>query len=96
MRTQPRSLEEMHRRITAYEIVAVQGEKHIRLGFTARPNKRSLLDAARSQGGLLCSMLSKAEQEAIPTYTKAGGWRFGSLSVRLSGKTERDCALETT
>lgn len=91
MRTEPRTLEQMALRPTAWEIVAKhENGQEIRLGFSERRTKRSLLSTAQANGETVLAMLGTWDGEA--TYSAATGWIFGPVAIRFSGRTERDLA----
>jgi hypothetical protein len=87
-----RSRAAMHNRITCYEVIAeLPGGAVLRLGFTARPSKMALLDMARKAGNV--EKIAPHVTEAMPAkYTARGGWNLGAVKIRLSGRTERECA----
>ena len=62
------------------------------LAFTERRTKRNLLVIAQANGGFLLGLLG--DWDSVATYTKAGGWVFGPLTIKYSGRTERDVASE--
>lgn len=90
MATTPRTRAELHNRTTTYEIVAVlpTGAQH-RLGFTARISKRTLLGLAQDHAETLLPHLGGDDSAS---YTAAGGLRLGAVTVRKSGRTERECS----
>ncbi len=94
MRKEPRSLEQMQFRRTAYEVVAVlpDGARE-RLCFTERRTKRALLSAAQSSADMI---LPHVQGDPLASYSKATGWQFGDVRVCFSGATERDCANAET
>lgn len=91
MRTEPRTLQAMHRRLTAYEVIAEHDNgTETRLAFTERRTKAVLLSIAQSNSETVLEMLGSWDGEAV--YSKSHGWTFGPVSILYSGRTERDCA----
>ena len=89
--TLPRTLTQMHHRLTAYEVVMrCDGGIETRLGFSERKTKSALLAIAQQNGEAVLSMLGDWNGDA--SYAKATGWTFGPVCVCFSGRTERDCA----
>lgn len=87
----PRTLAEMQRRATAYEVVARhENGTETRLAFTERKTKSVLLRIAQSHGDAIIEMLGSWDGEA--RYSKSHGWQFGPVRVCFSGRTERDIA----
>lgn len=90
----PRTLAQLHRRTTAYEVVAVLPTGAIRLGFTTRPSKHTLLALAQRADNL-SQILPHVSDDVRPKYNAERGWTFGStVAIKLSGRTERECACE--
>ena len=90
MSQEPRTLQAMHRRLTAYEVVAKhENGTETRLAFTERSTKQSLLQIAQANGQMILDLIGDWDGEA--TYSKAHGWTFGPVSIHFSGRTERDC-----
>lgn len=87
-----RTLTQMHRHATAYEIVAELPTGTIRLGFTIRPSARTFLRMAMDHRE---AIIPHIREEDDASYTAAGGLRLNEkVTIRKSGKTERDCAIE--
>ena len=93
--TLPRTITEMQRRPTSYEIVAQHdnGPK-LRLCFTQRTGRNHLLRLCVEHGETILNILPELwDGDAIwDGYWK--GWQFGPILVYPSGKTERDIANE--
>ena len=88
MKSNPRTLEQMAHRLTAYEVIARhENGQEMHLAFTARHTKLVLLAIAQSNGNEILEMLGSWDGEV--TYAKTTGWTFGPVSVRFSGRTER-------
>jgi len=86
----PRSRDQLRYYATTYEVVAViPGHEPVRLGFTARPSKRAFIRLAHDHAALL---LPHIEENDAVSYTAAGGLRLGAVTIRRSGRTERECA----
>ena len=89
----PRTLTQMQHRPTSYEVVAKHEDgQEIRLAFTERRTKRCLLHIHQSNGQKILDMLG--QWDGIATYSSNSGWIFGPVSIRFSGRTERDLASE--
>lgn len=92
MGIEPRTLTEMQNRLTAYEVVARHEDgREQRLAFSEKRTKRVLVDIAFANRETLLPMLGDWTGDDA-TYNKATGWTFGPVSVRFSGRTERDIA----
>ena len=91
MTIEPRARATMHRRLTAYEVIARcdDGTEH-RLAFSERSTKSVLLSIAQQNSEMILVLLGSWDGEA--TYTAQTGWTFGPVRVCYSGQTERDCA----
>lgn len=87
----PRTLTEMQRYGTSYEIAMKAGDTVTRLAFTGRPTKATLLKAAQDN---VHQIVSRMGDDPTETYTKANGWTFGAVRVYYTGRTERDVANE--
>ena len=89
--TLPRTLTQMHHRLTAYEVVVrCDGGTETRLGFSERRTKSALLAIAQQHCEAIMAMLGSWDGDA--SYAKATGWTFGPVRICFSGQTERDCA----
>lgn len=89
--TAPRTRTAMLRRSTTYEVVATLPTGEIRLGFTSRPSRATFLRLARQHAD---AILPHIADDAPATYTTAGGLRLGAVTIRKSGRTEREIASE--
>ena len=87
---EPRTIAQMQFRPTSYEVTVSHNGEETRLAFTERRTKSTLLRIAQGNSETILAMLGVWDGEA--TYTKAQGWTFGPVSIRYSGKTERDLA----
>ena len=90
--TQPaaRSRAELRHYATTYEVVAeIPGEVPLRLGFTSRVSRRTLISLARDHAA---DLLPHVGDNDPVSYSAAGGLRLGNVVVRKSGRTERECA----
>lgn len=86
----PRTRDQLRHYATTYEVVAViPGHEPIRLGFTERPSKIAFIRMAQDHATLL--LLHIGENDSV-SYTAAGGLRLGAITIRRSGRTERECA----
>ena len=85
MTATPRTLIEMQNYPTAYE-VAINDRV---VTYSARKTKRALLEIAQQHGQEILGMLGDWDGEAI---YKNGRWMFGPVTVRFTGRTERDAA----
>ena len=88
----PRSLTQMQRYGTSYEVAVTANGTTQRLAFTARQTKSNLLQIAQNNGDLIISLMGDWDGEA--TYIKAAGWTFGPVRVYFTGRTEREVANE--
>ncbi len=87
----PRTLTQMQHRPTAYEVVVTRDNgQETRLAFTERRTKQALLRIAQDNGQQILGMLGDWDGEA--TYSAKSGWTFGPVTIRFSGRTERDLA----
>ena len=86
---EPRTLEQMHRYETRYEIlITVNGETE-RAGFTNRVNQHTLLNFARMYRDYILPLISDADPMQ---YSRQHGLTFGDkIRIHKSGRTERDC-----
>lgn len=92
MKITPRSLVELQNRNTTYEVVAVVPGGPIRIGFTNRPSYRKFLTMAQKNAETLLPFVSETD---MVSYSQKNGLRLGEkVVIRLSGKTERECAME--
>ena len=92
MRTEPRTLAEMQHRPTSYEVVAKCDDgPETRLAFSQRNTKAVLLDIAFANRETLLELIGDG-WDGETDYTRDCGWIFGPVSIRFSGRTERDCA----
>ncbi len=87
---EPRTIAQMANRSTSYEVTVSHNGEETRLAFTERRTKSALLRIAQANSKSILSMLGDWDSEA--KYTKAQGWTFGPVSIRYSGRTERDLA----
>lgn len=90
----PRTLAEMSNRPTAYEVVLDDNGTLTRLGFTARRTNAVLVHFARAHGKEIIALLDKRgigdDDGQRPAKLV---WSLGKgVSVRFSGRTERECA----
>ena len=87
----PRTLTQMQRHVTAYEVVACHedGTEH-RLAFSERKTKSVLLKIAARNGDTILPLLG--DWDDLATYNKDSGWTFGPVTICFSGRTERDVA----
>ena len=88
----PRSLEEMARYPTSYEVVARKNGKEYRLTFAERRTRRALLDIITNNADFLLYLMDGKEPGW--SYSKARGFEWPEAGVRVcfSGETERTCA----
>ena len=86
----PRTLTEMQRYGTSYEIALTAHGFETRLAFSQRTTKASLLKVAQQNADQVLALLDDWDGEA--TYTKEKGWTFGPARVHFTGRTERDVA----
>ena len=86
---EPRTLEQMHRYATRYEIlITVNGETE-RAGFTSRVTEQTLLHFARTYREYILPVISDADRMQ---YSRQHGLTFGDkVRIYKSGRTERDC-----
>ena len=86
---EPRTLEQMHRYATRYEIlITINGETE-RAGFTNRATEQTLLEFARKYREYILPTIS--DDDRIQ-YSRQHGLTFGDkVRIYKSGRTERDC-----
>ena len=86
---EPRTLEQMHRYETRYEIlITINGETE-RAGFTNRVSQQTLLEFARKYREYILPAI--ADNDRVK-YSRAHGLTFGdNVRIYKSGRTERDC-----
>ena len=86
---EPRTLKQMHRYETCYEIlITINGETE-RAGFTNRATEQTLLEFARKYCEYILPVISDADRMQ---YTRQHGLSFGNkVRIYKSGRTERDC-----
>lgn len=91
----PRNVSEIVGSLTRYEIVATDGTDSMRLAFSARHTKSSLLGNLRSHAAEIVERFALGSDAIISAYRKADGWivtgNGKSAYVRFSGRTEREC-----
>lgn len=90
----PRTRTQMLNRQTSYEVVANTPDGRIRLGFLARVNKHTLLKVAQRPENSSRLLHYMSDDDPSATYSRDNGWTLGPITIRLSGRTERDCANE--
>jgi hypothetical protein len=90
----PRTLTQMQRYGTSYEVAVTVGDVTTRLTFTARRGKMALLRIAEDHWHQILPMLDRGTPVDHVTYMKESGWRFGPVRVHFTGRTERDVANE--
>ena len=90
----PRTLTQMHRHLTAYEVAVTTNSETRLLGFSERTTKGALLSIARANSDLILRLLGRWDGQA--SYTKATGWTFGPARIHFTGKTEREVASQAT
>lgn len=88
----PRTLTQMQRRPTSYEVVVTANGETQRLAFTQRQTKANLLSICQANGDLVVSLMGDWDGDA--QYSSTTGWTFGPARVHYSGKTEREIASE--
>ncbi len=91
MTSQPRTLTQMQRYGTSYEVAVTVRDVTTRLAFTERRTRASLLNIAQDNGTQILDLIGDAPV-GDATYTKIGGWIFGPARVHFTGRTERDVA----
>ncbi len=93
----PRTLEQMQHRSTCYEVgLYVSGKQVKTLTFAARKTNRSLLEAVWQNGSEIKPILTEEELDSDYSVSRFDGVVFhsGRVTVRFTGKTERECATE--
>lgn len=86
-----RTLEQIKGRPTRYEVVAEAPGFRARIGFTSRPSKMGLLSLAQDSADELVPHIG--EDNSV-RYSFRHGLKLGALTIRKSGKTQRDIILE--
>ncbi len=90
MTATPRTLTQMQRRATSYEVgMTFQGQT-TRLEFTERTTRSVLLSIVRQHSEEILRLMGTWDGDA--KYTKATGWTFGPVRIHFTGKTEREIA----
>ena len=85
----PRTKAELRNRPTSYEVAAFFSDgTSVRLGFTSRVTKMSLIAIARKHGDYLLSMMTEADADAEWRYSRKDGLRLGNARVAPTGNTE--------
>lgn len=88
----PRPRDAITNRATCYEVVMVlPGKDPRRVGFTARPSRMRFVGYAREHADEILPFLADDDRML---YSAKRGLRLGPVSIRLSGRTERECADE--
>ncbi len=90
----PRTLTQMQRYGTSYEVAVTAAGVTTRLAFTERKGKTALLHIAQDHGMEILAIIGENTPVDDVTYTKATGWIFGPARVHFTGRTERDVANE--
>jgi hypothetical protein len=94
MTAQPRSIAAQQNYSTAYEIglYGRHGELLKVIGYTVRINKHKFLDYASKNRDLIVANLTEEELDQNWKYSTIYGLQFGAVSIRKTGRTERDAA----
>ena len=87
----PRTLTQMQRRTTSYEVAVTAGGVTTRLAFTARRTRGALLSIAQDNVGQVLALIDDPDN-ADGRYSSTTGWTFGSARVHFTGRTEREVA----
>ncbi len=86
----PRTLTQMQRRATSYEVgMTFQGQT-TRLEFTERTTRSVLLSIAQHHEEKILRLLGTWDGKA--QYSSTTGWTFGPVRIHFTGKTEREIA----
>ena len=86
----PRTLTEMQRYGTSYEIALTANGYETRLAFSQRNTKATLLKVARQNADQVLALLGNWDGDA--QYSSTTGWTFGPARVHFTGRTEREVA----
>lgn len=85
-----RTLTQMHRHATTYEVVAETPAGTLRLGFTMRPSASTFLKMARAHSEALLPHLTDDDRTS---YARKTGLVLGAkVRIRTTGRTEREVA----
>ncbi len=90
MTVQPRTLTQMQRRPTSYEVSMVCRGQVTRLAFTQRTGKSALLRIVQQNSDAVIRLMGDWDDDA--QYSSTTGWTFGPVRVHFTGATERDVA----
>ncbi len=88
----PRTLTEMQRYGTSYEIALTANGYETRLAFSQRKTRSTLLKVAQQNADQVLALIGDWDDDAV--YSSTTGWTFGPARVHFTGRTERDVANE--
>ena len=99
MNTEPRTLQDMQGKPTAYEIVVTSDLKpdyKARIGFTAKVTKMMLFEMATAFAQTMEpeDMQALIGDNALVTFTRKDGLRVGNMVISTTGRTEHTCRVE--
>lgn len=79
-------LDNLKNRATRYELVLERGAERLRLCYTARKNRRGLIDAIFRLGAELGAFTGQKEVR----FGQGATAQLGDWAVRFSGRTQRE------
>ena len=86
----PRTLTEMQRYGTSYEIALTAHGFETRLAFTPKRTRATLLKVAQQNADQVLACIGDWDDDAV--YSSTTGWTFGPARVHFTGRTEREVA----
>ncbi len=86
----PRTLTEMQRYGTSYEIALIANGYETRLAFSQRKTRSTLLKVAQANADQVLALVDDWDGDAA--YSSTTGWTFGPARVYFTGRTEREVA----
>lgn len=87
--SQTAELERLKNRATRYELVLERGAERLRLCYTARKNRRGMIDAIFRLGAELGAFTGQKEVR----FGHGATAQLGDWAVRFSGRTQREAVL---
>ena len=91
----PRTLLEMKSLPTTYEVVATDGNNVSRLGFINSKSENALLSTLDFDDNWYIVAAMRSDEKTHGVFGGKSGWVFGNVTVKLSGKTERQCSKDS-
>ncbi len=94
--TQPKTstltrLENLHNQPTRYELALERGDTRIRICYSMRTGRHSLLTACQKHGQTIVDYIGMDDKATMEFLKPAArGARIGEWSIRFTGRTQRD------